>query len=44
MNALKPEFELETDALGGDLRPRERLPRPIPYPPEHQFRPIGGTR
>ena len=44
MNALNPTLKLETGALGGDLRPCERSPRPIPYPPEHQFGPIEATR
>jgi hypothetical protein len=32
----------ETDALGGDLRPSEPLPRPIPSPPENPIGSIGG--
>ena len=34
----------ETDALGGDLRPCARLPRPISYPPEPQIGQIAGPR
>ena len=33
MNAPNPTLAVETDALSGDLRPCETLPRPIPYPP-----------
>jgi hypothetical protein len=44
MNALNPALELETDALRGDVRPSKLLLRPIPYPPKHQIRQIGGER
>jgi hypothetical protein len=40
MNTPNPTLAVETDALRGDLRPCETLPRPIPYPPKHQIRRI----
>ncbi len=44
MNPPNSVFTGETDALGGDLRPCSRLPRPIPLPPESQIGPIRGAR
>jgi hypothetical protein len=44
MNTPNPALAGGTDALRGDLRPSETVPRPVPYPPKHQIRRIGGKR
>jgi hypothetical protein len=44
MNTPNQALTGETDATGGDLRPSETSPRPIPHPSEHPFEPIEGTR
>ncbi len=44
MNTLNSTLAPETDARRAILRPCAIVPRPIPYPPEHPFGPIGGRR
>lgn len=44
MKAPNQVLAAQTDALGGDLRPGQVLPRPFPCPPESPSGPIGGRR
>jgi hypothetical protein len=44
MNTPNSTPAAKIEATRGVLRPSETLPRPIPYPPQHQIGPIGGPR
>ena len=44
MNTPNAVLATKTEPLRGDMRPCEHSLRPIPYPPEEQFGPIGGRR
>jgi hypothetical protein len=44
MNTTILTLDLETDAMRGDLRPRERSPQPIPFPETGVDSKFGGRR
>jgi hypothetical protein len=44
MNTAEPALEIEIDAMGGDLRPCEHLPRPIHHPETSCQGNFGGGR